>query len=147
MAVDSLGDHEIVLVNLHPTATAGTTQVRDMPRLIQTTFPERERQIEAVVNYLADETRPVILAGDLNTTDQTAAYRQLATRYTDVWRVAGQGLGHTFPAQTLDWRFRLPARAIRIDYLFYSAPFHATEAWLVNTQTSDHWGVAARLRY
>lgn len=137
-----------VLVNLHPVATNGAETWRGVPSLISTTFRQREAQVREILDYLAGETRPVILAGDLNTTDTTTAYRLVAARYRDSWREAGFGLGHTFPAISFTWGgATLPARVVRLDYVFHSPQFTALEARTVNRGPSDHWGLVVRLVY
>ena len=92
---------------------------------------------------LAQETGPLIVIGDFNSTDQSDAYRVLDATLDDAFRVAGRGLGFTWPAN----RELLP-RLIRIDYIWYDATFAATEARTGPTSgTSDHLPVIARLTW
>ncbi len=145
VALAEVEGRDVVLVNLHPVATNGAASWREVPALVTTTFCQRETQVRETLDYLAAETRPVLLAGDLNTTDTTTAYRRLAERYRDSWREVGFGLGHTFPATPFDWLgLRAPARLVRLDYVFHSSQFTALAAHTVHDSPSDHAGLVAR---
>jgi endonuclease/exonuclease/phosphatase family metal-dependent hydrolase len=89
----------------------------------------------------------VIVAGDMNMTDQTDAYRALAGRLQDAQHEAGCGFGHTFPAY--GGRFRdLPIfpRMVRIDMVFHSDEWAAVECRVLSGHgQSDHLPVMVRL--
>ena len=86
---------------------------------------------------------PIILMGDFNLTDQTRHYSQITRTLTDVYREAGWGLGHTFPAGGFYPRVPLPL--IRIDYIFHSRELAGLEARTGDSVGSDHIPVIARL--
>ncbi len=146
VAVAHLQGREIVLVNAHPTATCCPSGFKDLPGLVDGSYARREHEIIEILAYLANETRPVILAGDMNTPDQTAAYRLLASQYQDSWEEAGVGFGGTFPAHEFYWHgIPFPAQLLRIDYIFHSDDFNAGSAWTFDAGASDHRGVVVRL--
>jgi endonuclease/exonuclease/phosphatase (EEP) superfamily protein YafD len=89
--------------------------------------------IQRLLARAASETGPVLLTGDFNITDQFVEYAEIVTRYRDAFREAGTGLGNTYPANR-----SVPA-LIRIDYIFHSEHFTATDAGVLYTRTtSDH---------
>ncbi len=64
---------------------------------------------------------PVVVAGDMNSTDRHEVYTLLTSQLIDAHRAAGWDFGHTYPAFT--WYFRkLPIipRQVRIDMILYS---------------------------
>ena len=88
-------------VALHPRSTWLDRSSLDAAEAsIETNFRGREAQLAAVCRYL-DEwgDRPVILAGDFNTSEFSDAYRCVAQRLRDSYREVGRGTGHTWPAQ------------------------------------------------
>jgi endonuclease/exonuclease/phosphatase family metal-dependent hydrolase len=99
----------------------------------------------------------LIVAGDLNATDQNHAYELIANELHDAWRRVGFGFGHTFPGHpTRDeggsrpsiLGLSSPLWLIRIDYIFHSQELEATSARLglyPGPGGSDHRGVVATL--
>lgn len=135
---------EIVLANVHLKADA--YKLLSPFDAATGPFATRRQEIEPVLAALEHEVRPVVIAGDMNTTDQTEVYRLVARRYVDSWREAGVGLGHTFPAYRLRWYgLPIPPRAVRIDYVWHSPQLRAVDIRRVNTGTSDHLALCAEL--
>lgn|GEM_PF-3871452 len=109
-----------------------------------------------MLSHLSGEMRPIIIAGDMNTTDQTTAYRMLTSQYRDSWREAGFGLGLTFPAPVFRlsdiplplprrWKARgglldrtVTAGLLRLDHILHSDDFRAVGAQTVVIRQSDH---------
>jgi vancomycin resistance protein VanJ len=140
-------------VALHPRSTWLDTSSLDAAEAsIEDNFRGREAQLAAVCRYL-DEwgDRPVILAGDFNTSEFSDAYRCVAHRLRDSYREVGQGMGHTWPAQRTKhiqsrW-MELLAPVTRIDFVFHSHHWDALEAKVLTMDTgSDHRPVVATLR-
>jgi len=115
---------------------------------IERGFRWRQEQIAWVLNETEDQPEPLILLGDLNSTPTHEVYRTLSARFTDAFREAGWGLGHTFPAMGgRAWGIPYPDRLVRIDYIFHSADWRAEAAWVGEWDgSSDHRPVVARLR-
>jgi vancomycin resistance protein VanJ len=103
----------------------------------------RDRQIERLLNILAKEKQPFIVAGDFNMTDRSEIYRRVATRMDDAFRAAGDGIGATWPvrsrATALGW---LPP-LLRIDYIWSSSDFAVRTAAVGAELGSDHLPVYA----
>ena len=86
----------------------------------------------------------LVVAGDLNLSDQTPEYRQLiGAGLTDAHRAVGWGFGHTWnagPFTPYVGRFTLsPVRLIRLDYALYS-PSMAARSIRIGGESaaSDH---------
>lgn len=103
----------------------------------------------AVAEEIEREAGPLIVLGDLNTTDQTENYRLIASQLSDVHWAVGQGFGFTFP----DTRRYMPDRpwlgpVVRIDHVFVSKHFTPREIHVVPAgYSSDHRPVVATMRF
>ncbi len=141
-AVVEWPEGDFVFYSLHPPP----------PHWFLRAFDDSARQaaLDSVFERLAQETRPVVLAGDFNLTDQTSEYQQLlAQGLTDSFRAVGVGLGLTFGdfRSTFAPLILLPP-FIRIDYVFASAQFVPLEASVgPGTLGSDHYPVRAVLAW
>lgn len=100
----------------------------------------RTATLQRILAQSAGINGNVILAGDFNMGDGSADYKLVTVDYTDSFKVAGYGLGLSFP----DWSSRggikqlLPILA-RIDYVFYRGNLQAVTAWTSHTSGgSDH---------
>ena len=95
---------------------------------IEWTVRERERQVQAVLDFVAAHPGPLLAMTDLNADPRSRAYRQLTGVLQDGWGQAGQGPGHTFPGRSSLGNIALPDWLIRIDYVFHSRDWQATSA-------------------
>jgi endonuclease/exonuclease/phosphatase (EEP) superfamily protein YafD len=95
----------------------------------------RRAQFVHLLERLANESRPLIVAGDFNSasgTTYTAALENLGL--TDAHRASGHSRGATWPARgPLAW---LPG--IRIDHVFLSPELTALGAIVGEAAGSDH---------
>jgi vancomycin resistance protein VanJ len=105
-----------------------------------------------VVQFVSGQQQPVVVLGDMNTTDLADPYKQLVKGgLRDAWRGAGWGYGSTFPAMSSVGRIRrvpvlVPSRLVRIDYVFHSAHFTPRVAERLPWDgRSDHLAVVAEL--
>jgi vancomycin resistance protein VanJ len=117
-------------------------------------FEARERQARLLADFAAAQERPVIIAGDFNTTDRNDSYAILTEHLYDAWEKAGSGLGNTFPGVSREVTpgssrpdmlgIDVPKWLIRIDYVFCTYDWEAVDArigpWDGN---SDHRPVIA----
>ncbi len=140
---------EIDLMNVH----MAPTNFFDAAH-IHYTNALRQAQARWIVAQLSPE-RPFIVGGDTNSVPLSDSYRILDQAFDDAWRVSGWGLGHTFPGRDGPGSSRpqvfglsVPQWLLRIDYLFYTAHFRATQAELAAFDgISDHRGVWASLAW
>jgi endonuclease/exonuclease/phosphatase (EEP) superfamily protein YafD len=93
------------LVNLHlstPGVNWRTPEALPVPVVVGEVSEARQLEVAWLsprLRALADGPDPVVVAGDLNLTDQTPEFRRLlAAGYRDAYRQAGWGIGLTFPA-------------------------------------------------
>lgn len=156
---------KINLINVHLEST--------MPgEDIETSFRERETQLRQLLDLIASDPVPTIVAGDFNMTDTTQGYALFSSELNDAHRDAGWGLGLTFPtnpeflrtmitfwvarslgarartvAPLFRWLYLPPLPLLRIDYVFYTRPLNA-----INTHVaawdgqSDHRAVITELQ-
>jgi endonuclease/exonuclease/phosphatase (EEP) superfamily protein YafD len=145
----------VLLLNIHAISTSvghgGDIDIA--PARMEWSIRQREQQMHRLAELAARHEGPLIVAGDLNTGDQNYAYDIVASELNDAWRVAGVGLGYTFPgaagpgsSRPAIAGIRSPKWLIRIDYIFSSDHWDTTEAaigpWYGR---SDHRPVVARL--
>jgi len=89
---------------------------------------------------MATTGEPTLLVGDFNTVDQSEDYRAVRDAgLRDAFREAGWGLGVTWPM-----RLSVPP-LVRIDYIWMTPDFVATNAWVGPEAGSDHLPVLADL--
>ncbi|WP_433558636.1 endonuclease/exonuclease/phosphatase family protein [Pseudonocardia xinjiangensis] len=102
----------------------------------QATVPEHHRIMVALAGRVTEETRPVVVIGDLNTPDRSRDYREILRDggLLDAMR-DGWG-GHTSTGQ---WTSLL----LRIDHVLVSSGWCGDDARRITLAGSDHHGVAA----
>jgi len=145
-AVLTVNGKRLVFYNTHPVHPAMVDKALDAV--------PRGWEVRDVLHRAAAEYDPVIIAGDMNLTDQTDDYRAITALFGDVYREVGQGMGYSFP----DWREE-HARSVmggkylywmplfmRLDFIFHSAHIRplAAQVW-DHSGGSDHRPVFARL--
>lgn len=97
----------------------------------------RNREIAALIERIAAEPLPYIVAGDFNTSDNAVIYDSLAAHMTDAFRARGSGIGGTWPvAVTIGLPAFVP-EVLRIDYIWHSHHFRALDA-RVGAPVSDY---------
>lgn len=133
----------VTVLNLHPFATNPGP-----PELVELTISERERQARAIRDFALAHPEPVLVTTDLNATAQNTAYKIVTSTLTDSWMEAGWGPGFSFPGGVSRGLAGadFPTWAIRIDYVFHSSHFRATEAHIGSWDGwSDHRPVVVQL--
>ncbi|PSQ76005.1 MAG: hypothetical protein BRD37_07785, partial [Bacteroidetes bacterium QH_8_67_23] len=102
-------------------------------------YRARAKEIERIRKMLRQEKRPVIVAGDFNSTPHSWVYRQLtAGGMQDAFGRTGDGWGSTYHSD-------LPFA--RIDFVFASAEWKIVEARVPEADLSDHRPMLATLRW
>lgn len=109
---------------------------------------EFDAQISALTEDIAQIKGPLIVAGDLNATDQSEAYRKINHYLQDAYWETGWGFGFSYPAPPysfMDMPFQT-GPLWRIDYVFHSQHFSAISAHTLTTSGgSDHFPVVVEL--
>ncbi len=100
--------------------------------------------MEDILRRTDGEDGPLLILGDFNMTDHFSEYHQLRERYTDSYRVAGDGMGYTYP----NFRFRPFPSLLRLDYIWHNADFITVDSvvWPEHG-ASDHSPVRSVLAF
>lgn len=106
---------------------------------------ERDRQIAGVAQRVAALEGTVVVLGDLNATDQSRSYVQMAALLKDAYREAGWGFGFTFPHGARIGQLPLPGPLVRIDYVFHSDDLYAEDARVRCEGGSNHCYLVVKL--
>jgi vancomycin resistance protein VanJ len=106
----------------------------------------RNRLIHRLLELLAQEDLPYIVAGDFNTSDNALIYDDMMAVMRDSFRETNTGLGTTWPAAAGD--DPLPGiipPLLRIDYVWHSTNLRALATEIGPDLGSDHLPVVATL--
>jgi endonuclease/exonuclease/phosphatase (EEP) superfamily protein YafD len=122
--------------------------VHSSPAISQSGWQWQREMLTIVAQQVASAKGPVLLLGDLNTTDQNENYWLIADHLTDVHRAIGWGFGFTFPGQQLERGLPpLPSPVLRIDHVFVSDQWIPLAIRVLPAGPgSDHLPVVAKLR-
>lgn len=126
----------VALYNVHLPFTPGLRAYQD-----------RAADLDGVLSRAAQESAPVILAGDFNLTERAASYPILAAGYADVYHETAGGFGFTFnPLAGVDGPARWLGPVVRVDYVWAGAGLVPLAARVERQSAgSDHWPVWTRL--
>ena len=109
---------------------------------------EFDAQMTALAADIAQVEGPLIVAGDMNATDQSEIYRKFNHYLEDAYWETGWGFGFSYPASPysfMDMPFQT-GPLWRIDYVFHNQYFTATSAHtLSNAGGSDHFPIVVEL--
>ncbi|MFN8487496.1 MAG: endonuclease/exonuclease/phosphatase family protein [Caldilineaceae bacterium] len=144
--------HSFTFYNVHPHGTnillywQEGSSVREN---VEQSYQARLTFAHKLLDDISKRNGPLLVAGDFNSTEQSAVYRQLTTCLFDAHRVAGWGFGHTFPAYQGSFHgIPIPARLMRIDMIFYSNGFQAIDQHISPKHgESDHLPIVATLQW
>lgn len=143
----------VAVYNIHLAWPGGTPRL-PLPRRLQTVYMQvllgfdddmRNQEIQRLLQHLETEPYPYIVAGDFNTSDQSATYGQIAVHMTDSFKAVGTGFAGSWPVSTARGLPGFLPPLIRIDYIWHSAAFRALDAHIGPAIGSDHLPVRATL--
>jgi len=106
----------------------------------------QDRELERLLSELDAVEGKVLVVGDLNMTDESPGYAEVTGRLVDAYRVAGWGLGHTFPDREVR-SIPMPFPLIRIDYIFLSSELTTNRAYVGDRGGPDHRFLGAELSF
>ncbi len=98
----------------------------------------RAGQIDKIRAWIEQETLPLIVSGDFNSTPHNSAFYRLAQGFQDAFKVAGRGWGATY-------HVRMPMA--RIDHVLVSPAWKIVTAHVSQAPHSDHLPLVVRLRW
>ncbi|HYF61565.1 MAG TPA: endonuclease/exonuclease/phosphatase family protein [Herpetosiphonaceae bacterium] len=142
VATLSVAGRGVTLINAHP-HTARRVKLLGLPVGIDT--GSQDGSFRALAALVGRTAGPLILAGDLNTTERQPNYRLLRRSLGDAFAERGWGLGLTYPSEPklgpLPW-----GPILRLDYILPSADWRSRRAWSgAVAGVSDHGFVVADL--
>ncbi|WP_242281026.1 endonuclease/exonuclease/phosphatase family protein [Bacillus cereus group sp. BfR-BA-01347] len=99
-----------------------------------------KKQTDFIVNHLHKHSYPVIIMGDWNMKPGSRGWRKITREFQDVWHIAGQVKGYTYPSVR---------PRIRLDYIFVSRNLQVIEVEVATkmSKESDHLPLKATLSY
>lgn len=105
------------------------------------------KQVELLVDQIAKEEMPMIVAGDFNATKLNYPYIKIKKYLDNAFEQAGFGFGFTFPSPARGLGIAFPF--MRIDHIFYSQKhFNVHNAYVLNkTGGSDHYPLIALVSF
>ncbi|ARA94547.1 hypothetical protein AWN76_016205 [Rhodothermaceae bacterium RA] len=101
-------------------------------------FGARAREAEQLRALIEQDSLPVIVAGDFNSTPHNWSYHHLARGLQDAFRVAGSGWGGTY-------HVRFPV--VHIDHVLAGPAWAVESAVIPDLALSDHRPLVVRLRW
>ncbi|MET2985435.1 endonuclease/exonuclease/phosphatase family protein [Aureibaculum conchae] len=104
---------------------------------VRKSFKIQQQQIDTLNNHIKNCNYKVILAGDLNNTSYSWAYKNVKNELQDSFLEAGTGFGTTYKFK------RFP---LRIDYIFADKNFKITSHKNYDVELSDHFPIKATLK-
>lgn len=126
---------EVVLYNVH---LYMPFRENDRPLWLRYDETRRNQQIRELRQYAANETAPLIIAGDFNMSEYSPIYDTLAADLTDAYRTLQWGIGATWPGgESEELPGALP-RLVRLDYVWHNDFFETTNALVGLPLGSDH---------
>jgi endonuclease/exonuclease/phosphatase (EEP) superfamily protein YafD len=99
---------------------------------------------DQLVERIATVDGPLVVLGDLNTSERQPNYHRLRAYLEDAYAAAGWGMGYTFPANSHLHGWSIPP-LVRIDHILINRAWQARTAWSSQLPTSDHGYVVADL--
>lgn len=103
---------------------------------------EQYKEIENLVEEVAGENLPILVAGDFNASGINYPCRILKKYLKDAFETTGAGFGFTFPSAARSIGMITPF--MRIDHIFYSKHFSSHHTYVsVDNGGSDHFPVVA----
>jgi endonuclease/exonuclease/phosphatase (EEP) superfamily protein YafD len=141
----------ITLLNAHPhapqIATRRLRQFRPVKVVLNYDTSRRARELPQLLETIDAVQGPLIVLGDLNTSDREPPYADLAARLHDAYRETAWGFGFTFPNNQRLARLPVPFPLVRIDYIWSGRGVLPAAARVTCASGgSDHSAVVADLR-
>jgi endonuclease/exonuclease/phosphatase (EEP) superfamily protein YafD len=132
------GDRVFNLLGVHLTPYRfAAARFVDLPSRGKAVFRAQGNQSAALLDQVSRFHDPTVVAGDFNSTRDTALHTSLREHLVDAWERAGSGLGGTT-------RF-LDALPLRVDYVYVTPGIAVRGVRVLPDACSDHQAVVADL--
>lgn len=135
----------VTVINMHPwPARMRFRRLGPIPVPTDYDTSNQDRLIQLLAEAVQGAESPLLVLGDLNTSELQPNYQRLRVHLQDAFAQTGWGLGYTFPSnKRFDTSLIFPF--IRIDYVFHDRAWIARAAWTGAIHGSDHRYVVADL--
>lgn len=150
-AIVNWKERSVSLYNIH--TTFPWVYLRRDPWLHRVPWPVyedavRRREIDNLLDWVRQDSNPVLVGGDFNLNEHSEDYRKLRSLLRDSFSDSGKGFGFTWPAnRTPVVNVRPAIPCVRIDYLFHSSVFRSENAQVLEKTGSDHRPILIELKY
>lgn len=140
-----LHGHHVTILNTHPWPPHIHFHRGDFwGSIADFTTANQDETFDALLTRIDNISGPLLLLGDLNTTERQHNYRRVTATLTDAFAEAGWGMGYTFP--TVKRVYGIPVFPIlRLDYIFHNQDWHTKQIFRGAIDGSDHQYLVADL--
>jgi endonuclease/exonuclease/phosphatase (EEP) superfamily protein YafD len=136
---------EVTVINAHIWSPRISVERGSLiPRIIHFDNRRQLLSFSALLLQNAATSGPLIVLGDLNTTERQPNYQRLNQVLHNAHARAGWGMGYTFPTNVSFRAIPVPP-FVRIDHIFYNDAWRAVAAPSGRLSESDHAYVLADL--
>lgn len=105
----------------------------------------RNKQIERLLEIVANEPQPYLVLGDFNTSSYSVIYDRMVAVMQDSYQELGYGTGHTYPVGGVHPFPAWVQPMIRIDYIWHSQHWRTVHFEVGPALNSDHLPLVAEL--
>jgi len=137
--------HDVTVLNTHPWPPHVHFHRGNIwGSLADFTTANQDETFDALLTRIDNRSGPLLVVGDLNTTERQYNYQRVTAKLTDAFAEAGWGMGYTFP--TTKRVYGIPVFPIlRLDYIFHNEEWQTKRIWRGTIEGSDHQYLVADL--
>ena len=137
----------LTIINIHIPRPKVYFHFRNgLPKITYFNPKDQDLHYKVLFKILEQVEGPLLVQGDINTTERQPNFLRLTQTLTDSFAEAGWGMGFTYPNSTFrDPWWLMPV--VQIDHILHSEEMVAISATVDDLQSSDHLFVAATLRW
>jgi vancomycin resistance protein VanJ len=128
----SLNSKVLHLYNTHLSSPAKVLKADNPIVAFSRNYRVREKQLRQIEQLAKEDTGPQLLLGDLNTMPMEPLHRQLEHKWTDLYGIAGEGFGFTWP------NINKAPPFVRLDYMYGRGAIEVKSIEVIKAGTSDH---------
>lgn len=135
----------VTILNMHPWPPwVSFSPGERLPTVHGFSTANQDVIVDALIARIEATTEPLIVLGDLNTSERQPNYWRMRSHLRDAFSDAGWGMGYTFPTvKRIDGIPVFPI--LRIDYIFHDDTWQTKRAWVGTIPGADHRYVTADL--
>lgn len=104
---------------------------------IKNGYVDQKQQLDTLLSHVSRSSYKTILTVDLNNTEHSFVYKEIANKMDDIFKLKGKGFGSTYAFKFMP---------IRIDYIFVSPSITAKNFTVHDKNISDHKPISAFIK-